>query len=39
MASGTHTRALGTPPAKIRTYDEVRAVQIVNRLAPIINEI
>lgn len=23
MASGTHTRALGTPPAKIRTYDEI----------------
>ena len=24
MASGTHTRALGTPPAQIRTYEEVR---------------
>ena len=36
MASGTHTRALGTPPAQTRTYDEVRAVQIVNKLAPII---
>ena len=23
MAAGTHTRALGTPPAQIRTYEEV----------------
>lgn len=23
MASGTHTRALGTPPAQIRTYEDV----------------